>query len=86
MIESTFSLQQTAIRKKNREIAFMVVPNLGVNGGDRGGKMTKITNSNQSRKSCRKHKSENGCTRTSKNIRGGIRCHGEKNRPSNIDN
>jgi hypothetical protein len=38
--------------------------------------MTKITISNQSRKSKTKYKSENGRTRTSKYIRGGIRCHG----------
>jgi hypothetical protein len=38
--------------------------------------MTKITISNQSHKSKRKYKSENGRTRTSKYIRGGIRCHG----------
>jgi hypothetical protein len=38
--------------------------------------MTKITISNQSRKSKRKYKSENGSTRTSEYIRGGIRCHG----------
>jgi hypothetical protein len=38
--------------------------------------MTKITISNQSHKSYRKYKSENGCTRTSAYIRGGIRCHG----------
>jgi hypothetical protein len=38
--------------------------------------MRKITISNQSHKSYRKHKSENGRTRTSEYIRGGIRCHG----------
>jgi hypothetical protein len=38
--------------------------------------MTKITNSIQSYKSCRKYKSGNGHTRTSEYIRGGIRCHG----------
>jgi hypothetical protein len=38
--------------------------------------MTKITISNQSQKSYRKYKSENGRTRTSEYIRGGIRCHG----------
>jgi hypothetical protein len=38
--------------------------------------MTKITISNQSRKSKRKYKSENGRTLTSEYIRGGIRCHG----------
>jgi hypothetical protein len=38
--------------------------------------MTKITISNQSHKSYRKYKSENGHTRTSEYIRGGIRCHG----------
>jgi hypothetical protein len=38
--------------------------------------MTKITISNQSRKSKRIYKSENGRTRTSEYIRGGIRCHG----------
>jgi hypothetical protein len=38
--------------------------------------MTKITISYQSHKSKRKYKSENGRTRTSKYIRGGIRCHG----------
>jgi hypothetical protein len=38
--------------------------------------MTKITTSNQSHKSYRKCKSENGRTRTSEFIRGGIRCHG----------
>jgi hypothetical protein len=40
--------------------------------------MTKITISNQSRKSKRKYKSENGRTlwRTSEYIRGGIKCHG----------
>jgi hypothetical protein len=38
--------------------------------------MTKITNSIQSHKSNRKYKSENGRTRTSECIRGGIRCHG----------
>jgi hypothetical protein len=38
--------------------------------------MTKITNSIQSHKSYRKNKSENGCTRASEYIRGGIRCHG----------
>ena len=38
--------------------------------------MTKITNSNLSHKSYRKYKSENGRTRTSEYIRGGIRCHG----------
>jgi hypothetical protein len=40
--------------------------------------MTKITNSNQSHKSYRKYKSENGriVTRTSEYIRGEIRCHG----------
>jgi hypothetical protein len=36
--------------------------------------MTKITNSNQSHMSQRKYKSENGRTRTSEYIRGGIRC------------
>jgi hypothetical protein len=40
------------------------------------GEMTKITISNQSRKSKRKYKSENERTRTSEYIRGGIRCHG----------
>ena len=35
--------------------------------------MTKITNSNQFQKSYRKYKSENGRTRTSEYIRGGIR-------------
>jgi hypothetical protein len=38
--------------------------------------MTKITNSNQSHMSYRKYKSENGRERTSKYIKGGIRCHG----------
>jgi hypothetical protein len=38
--------------------------------------MTKITNSNQSHNSYRKYKSENGRTRTSEYITGGIRCHG----------
>jgi hypothetical protein len=38
--------------------------------------MTKITISNQSCKSKRKYKSENGRTWTSEYIRGGIRCHG----------
>jgi hypothetical protein len=38
--------------------------------------MTKITISNQSHKSYRKYKSENGHTRTSEYIRGEIRCHG----------
>jgi hypothetical protein len=38
--------------------------------------MTKITISNQSHKSYKKYKSENGRTRTSEYIRGGIRCHG----------
>jgi hypothetical protein len=40
--------------------------------------MTKITNGNQSDKSYRKYKSEleNGRTRTSEYIRGGIKCHG----------
>jgi hypothetical protein len=38
--------------------------------------MSKITNSNQSQKSYRKYISENGRTRTSEYIRGGIRCHG----------
>jgi ribosomal protein S17E len=38
--------------------------------------MTKITISNQSHKSYRKYKSENGRTRTSEYIRSGIRCHG----------
>jgi hypothetical protein len=38
--------------------------------------MTKITNSIQSHKSNRKYKSENGRTRTSEYIRGGIRGHG----------
>jgi hypothetical protein len=38
--------------------------------------MTKITNSIQSHKSNRKYKSENGRTRTSEYIRGGIRFHG----------
>jgi hypothetical protein len=37
---------------------------------------TKIRNSIQSHKSDRKYKSENGRTRTSEYIRGGIRCHG----------
>jgi hypothetical protein len=37
---------------------------------------TKITNSIQYHKSNRKFKSENGRTRTSEYIRGGIRCHG----------
>jgi hypothetical protein len=37
--------------------------------------MTKITNRNQSHKSYRKYKSENGRTRTSEYIGGGIRCH-----------
>jgi hypothetical protein len=37
---------------------------------------TKIMNSNQSLKSYRKYKSENGHTQTSEYIRGGIRCHG----------
>jgi hypothetical protein len=37
--------------------------------------MTKITISNQSHKSYRKYKSENGRTRTSEYIRGGIKCH-----------
>jgi hypothetical protein len=36
----------------------------------------KIMNSNQSHKSYRKYKSENGRTRTYEYIRGGIRCHG----------
>jgi hypothetical protein len=36
----------------------------------------KITISNQSHKSYRKYKSDNGCTRTSEYISGGIRCHG----------
>jgi hypothetical protein len=38
--------------------------------------MTKITNSIQYHKSYGKYKSENGRTRTSEYIRGGIRCHG----------
>jgi hypothetical protein len=38
--------------------------------------MTKITNSNQSHKSYKKNKSDNGRTQTSEFIRGGIRCHG----------
>jgi hypothetical protein len=38
--------------------------------------MTKITKTNQSHKSYRKYKSENGRTRTSEYIRGRIRCHG----------
>jgi hypothetical protein len=38
--------------------------------------MTKMTISNHSHKSYRKYKSQNGCTRTSEYIRGGIRCHG----------
>jgi ribosomal 50S subunit-associated protein YjgA (DUF615 family) len=38
--------------------------------------MTKITNSIQTHKSNRKYKSENGRTRTSEYIRGGMRCHG----------
>ena len=38
--------------------------------------MKKITNSNLFHKSYRKYKSENGRTRTSEYIRGGIRCHG----------
>jgi hypothetical protein len=38
--------------------------------------MTTITNNNQSHTSYRKYKSENGCTRTSEYISGGIRCHG----------
>jgi hypothetical protein len=38
--------------------------------------MTKITNSIKSLKSYRKYKSENGRTRTSEYIRGGIRRHG----------
>jgi hypothetical protein len=37
---------------------------------------TKITNSNQSHKSYRKYKSENGRTRAFEYIRGGIRSHG----------
>jgi hypothetical protein len=44
--------------------------------------MTKITNSNQSHKSYRKYKSENGRTRTSEYIRGGIRCHRSENQVS----
>jgi tRNA splicing ligase len=43
--------------------------------------MTKITISNQSSKSKRKYKSENGRTRTSEYIRGGIRCHGRVSIP-----
>jgi hypothetical protein len=43
--------------------------------------MTKITSSNQSHKSYRKSKSENGRTRTSEYIRGGIRCYGGVNIP-----
>jgi hypothetical protein len=38
--------------------------------------MTKLTNINQSHKTYRKHKSENGRTRTSEYIRGGITCLG----------
>jgi hypothetical protein len=38
--------------------------------------MKKITNSIQYHKSYGKYKSENGRTRTSEYIRGGIRCHG----------
>jgi hypothetical protein len=38
--------------------------------------MTKITISNQSHKSYRKYKSENGLKQASEYIRGGIRCHG----------
>jgi hypothetical protein len=38
--------------------------------------MTKITKNIQSHQSNRKYKSENGRSRTSKYIRGGIRCHG----------
>jgi hypothetical protein len=39
-------------------------------------KMTKITISTKSHKSYRKYKSENGRTRASEYIRGGIRCQG----------
>jgi hypothetical protein len=48
--------------------------------------MTKITNSNRSHKSYRKYKSENGRTRTSKYIRGGIRCHGGVSIPADRTN
>jgi hypothetical protein len=44
--------------------------------------MTKIANSNQSHKFSRKYKSENGRTRTSEYIRGGIRCQGGVSIPS----
>jgi hypothetical protein len=43
-----------------------------------GNEITKITISNHSH---RKYKSENGCTRTSEYIRGGIRCHGGESIP-----
>jgi hypothetical protein len=43
--------------------------------------MTNIMNSNQSHKSFRKYKSENGRTRASEYIRGGIRCHGRVSIP-----
>jgi hypothetical protein len=39
-------------------------------------RQNKITIRNRSHKSYRKYKSENGRTRTSEYIRGGIRCHG----------
>jgi hypothetical protein len=43
--------------------------------------MTKITNSNQSHRSDRKYKSDNGRTWTSEYIRGGIRCLGRVSIP-----
>jgi hypothetical protein len=44
-------------------------------------KITKITISKQSLKSYRKYKSENGCTRISEYIRGGIMYHRGVNIP-----
>jgi hypothetical protein len=46
---------------------------IGGSVADRIREMTKITISNQSHKSYRKYKSENGRIRTSEYIRGGIR-------------
>jgi hypothetical protein len=46
--------------------------------------MTKITISNQSFKSYRKYKLENGRTRTSEYIRGDIGCHGGVSNDFNV--
>jgi hypothetical protein len=62
--------------------SFLVVISICIENGETYMyEMTKITISNQSHKSYRKYKSENGRTRTSEYIRGGIRCHGGVNIP-----